>query len=434
MRPILKRRRIPGSGTRTKRRYYLYFVPIALIFPYYVWSGHNRLVDSTASMNTSPLLHLLDAFAAGTGPSRKQRMRSKNSPKVLYTVFAGRKNRLLLQEPYWEEMYKLGAIDEVHLWNYIPLHDTEENRLNREYLFHVEQKYDFLTIQYPSRVNMTETKLIDFQTDAFKDGNLVTMYTNGSALLKEPNARGYSEYYKYYADNPWDGVIIKADDDITYINSTMVTPYAEYLWNRTDIFLLSASVVNQGLCAHYQQKLGGAIPEHVIPTKLPFMGKLLGEIHTNATQAYRLHKHFLASEENRRRFFVPEPQFIPFHEGPKIININFIAIRGDAWHEAWEIILDGLKQTRFYYDEGAITWTAVAKFDKVEGIYMPLVVAHASYSHQYELHHEILTMWAEWAKRERADFYGNLLDEWVAPLPYISPEPENKKIEEHSRQ
>jgi hypothetical protein len=33
---------------------------------------------------------------------------TKKSPPVLYTVFAGRKNRMLLQEPYLAEMHRLG--------------------------------------------------------------------------------------------------------------------------------------------------------------------------------------------------------------------------------------------------------------------------------------------------------------------------------------
>mmetsp|Transcript_7162 Transcript_7162/g.15637 ORF Transcript_7162/g.15637 Transcript_7162/m.15637 type:complete len:489 (-) Transcript_7162:127-1593(-) len=406
------------------RRKYIYAVPfVALVCcSYYAWSRQDLFDRTSASM-----LRLFDdRHVSATDPSvsvsgGQRRRRNPNSPKVLYTVFAGRKNRLLLQEPYWDEMYKLGAIDEVHLWNYIPLHDTEENRINRDYLVSLPKKYPFLSIKRPSEVPMEETKWFDLRSP-FRNGNLVTMYRNGSALLKEPNARGYSEYYKYYTDNPWDGVIIKADDDIVYINSTMVTPYVEYLYNHTDIFLLSASVVNQGFCQHFQQKLGGAIPPEVIPTKLPDSRFVMGAIHTNATMAYRLHRHFLASEENRRRFFIPEPQFVSFSDKTKFININFIAIRGDVWHETWEIIQDVLKQSRVYYDEGAITGTAVKKRGKLEGIYMPLVVAHASYAHHYQLHHEILTMWAEWAKRERADLYGNLLDDWVAPEPYIPPE------------
>jgi hypothetical protein len=62
----------------------------------------------------------------------------------LYTIFAGRKNRMLLQEPYWAEKHWLGQIDQVHLWNY-----TLNNRFKKEnlqYLWHVKHKYSFVTI------------------------------------------------------------------------------------------------------------------------------------------------------------------------------------------------------------------------------------------------------------------------------------------------
>lgn len=85
--------------------------------------------------------------------------------------------------------------------------------------------------------------------------------------------------------------------------------------------------------------------------------------------------------------------------------------------ESWELIQEKLRSEEKYYDEGAITRDAVRK-NKREGIYMPLVVAHASFSHQYKLHHEILSMWADWAKKERSAIYGDLLDEWVPPKPY----------------
>mmetsp|Transcript_598 Transcript_598/g.1259 ORF Transcript_598/g.1259 Transcript_598/m.1259 type:complete len:125 (+) Transcript_598:428-802(+) len=74
-----------------------------------------------------------------------------------------------------------------------------------------------------------------------------------------------------------------------------------------------------------------------------------------------------------------------------------------------------LREISTYYDEEAITQHAIRTRGKVEGIYMPLVVAHASFSYQAKMHHEILSLWKEWAENERADFYGNLLDEWVAP-------------------
>mmetsp|Transcript_4582 Transcript_4582/g.6607 ORF Transcript_4582/g.6607 Transcript_4582/m.6607 type:complete len:418 (-) Transcript_4582:172-1425(-) len=316
-------------------------------------------------------------------------------PKVLYTVFAGRKNRLLLQEPYWLEMYELGVIDEVHIWNYT------NHRENSNYIRHVADKYSaFLSIKQPSSVAMEETLYFDknhtFQ-DAIKHDN------KGRAVFYWPGRRGYSEYYKYYTDNPYDGVIIKADDDTVFVNSTMVPSYASYLWNHKEIFLLSASVVNQGLCAHYQQK-HNAIPESY--EIFPFANNGMGDLQTNATQAFRLHSYFLSSEENRKRFFIRDPAFYEFKF---TINVNFVAIRGEDMYITWDMILKKLKLEKRYYDEGAITWDAIRFAGMRMGIYMPMVVAHATYSHQLKLERQILSLWTNWAKKEKADFYKGIL-------------------------
>ena len=337
---------------------------------------------------------------------------AEHRPRVLYTVFAGRKNRLLLQEPYWKEMHALGAISEIHLWNYIRRDDNPENAKQRQHLRQLQSKYSFISIKEPSDIPMPETYWYDRIHSLNSTEDFLEEYEDGRALLRNPNRRGYSEYYRYYAKiSPWDGVIIKADDDIVYVNSTMVRPYAQFLWNRTDIFLLSASVINQGLCAYHQQRLG-AIPTSVDVFEWPPNG--MGALQVNGTMALHLHEYFLASEENRQRFYLTEPQFIPYETS---YNINFIALRGEAFAESWELIQEKLRSEEKYYDEGAITRDAVRK-NKREGIYMPLVVAHASFSHQYKLHHEILSMWADWAKKERSDIYGDLLDEWVPPKPY----------------
>ena len=107
-----------------------------------------------------------------------------------------------------------------------------------------------------------------------------------------------------------DDIIIKGDEDVVWINSTMVRPFAEYLMNRTDIFLLSASVVNQGLCACYQQK-HGAIPDWVVGEKLPRPGNGMGDMHDNSTPALALHRYFLSSEEALQSFLLPIRPSIP---------------------------------------------------------------------------------------------------------------------------
>lgn len=325
-----------------------------------------------------------------------------SSPKVLYTVFCGRKNRLMLQEPYWAEMHRLGAIEEVHLWNYTSANKYQQENL--EYLRHVENKYSFVTIMEPSDVEMPETYWFDKNHSL---ANALENFGNGRARFRWPAERWYAEYYRYYSVNPYDGVIIKADDDIVYVNSTMVKPYAEYLWNHKDIFLLSASVVNQGLCAHYQQK-HGAIPKELMDLPLP--GNGMGDLHDNTTHALMLHRYFLESEENRGKFFITEPEYYPFSY---TINVNFIAIRGQDFYKTFELIQDMLKEQNRYYDEGAITWQGIRTRKYVEGIYLPLVVAHATFGVQRAILQDVLSAYVEYGKTECKDLYGDLLNDWV---------------------
>jgi hypothetical protein len=215
----------------------------------------------------------------------------------------------------------------------------------------------------PSSVPLPETLFFDHNNSL---SYAKETFGRGRARLDWPGRRIYTEYYKYYSDNPYDGVIIKADDDIVWINSTQVRPFADYIWNHKEIFLLSASVVNQGLCAHYQQ-LYGAIPPDLI--EFPIPGNGMGELHNNSTQALMLHRYFLESQENRQKFFITDPVFIPFDF---TINVNFVAIRGQDFPQTFDLIVEKLKKEKRYYDEGAITYNAILKGYK-EGIYMPLV-------------------------------------------------------------
>jgi hypothetical protein len=103
----------------------------------------------------------------------------------LYTVFAGHKNHMLLQEPYWAEMHRLWQIDQVHLWNY-----TLNNRFimeNLQYLWHVKCKYPFVTIMEPSLVEMLETLWFDLN-HSLKD-DVIANYGHGWATFEWPGVR-----------------------------------------------------------------------------------------------------------------------------------------------------------------------------------------------------------------------------------------------------
>jgi hypothetical protein len=66
-----------------------------------------------------------------------------------------------------------------------------------------------------------------------------------------------------------------------------------------------------------------------------------------------------------------------------------------------------------YYDEGAITWEAIRKRKYQEGIYMPLVVAHATFGAQYKVARKVLDAYVHYGKTERADLYGDILNDWL---------------------
>ena len=48
---------------------------------------------------------------------------------------------------------------------------------------------------------------------------------------------------------------------------------------------------------------------------------------------------------------------------------------------------------------------------KLQGIDMPLVVSHATFGAQNDKTSAVLSEYAAYGKRERASFYGNILDD-----------------------
>ncbi len=131
---------------------------------------------------------------------------------------------------------------------------------------------------------------------------------------------------------------------------------------------------------------------------LPLPSNGMGELHSNSSGAFELHKYFVSSQLVRDRFFILDPDF---YEIDYTINVNFIAFRGDQFNTTWDMIQQLLLKEHRYYDEGAITWYAKLWAKKRLGIFMPLVVAHASYSWQTKFADEILVLYAELAKKEK---------------------------------
>ncbi len=213
--------------------------------------------------------------------------------RVFWVVMAGRRRRLALQERFWIDLHRRGLITEVHLWDCtLKTPDPEERRQDKEWIKAKANEHAF--VKYINAFAETQT---------------------------EWSFYGWHSIYKYYGVNSnHDDIIVKVDDDIVFVNTTYFKCYVKYVHERTDVFTLSANVVNNGVIAFLQQKLGS------IPLSWGYLDYPrarrggYGTLWKSPDLAVRLHKYFI----DHKRDFVKE-EILRYHER---LSINFIAYSG----------------------------------------------------------------------------------------------------------
>lgn len=105
--------------------------------------------DGSSKPNGSDAGTATDTAMDKSGPAGTSATTRK--PQIIYTIFAGRRNRMKIQEPYWKEMVRIGAIDAVHAWDYV-----SGGADDKKYLEELERKYDFFRIMRPHDVSMSD--------------------------------------------------------------------------------------------------------------------------------------------------------------------------------------------------------------------------------------------------------------------------------------
>lgn len=132
-------------------------------------------------------------------------------PRKIFSVFSGRERYMKILTIYIDKLLEMKLIDEVHIWDFI----INEN--DREYINNLCKKDKYLL------------KIPDHSTGGRWDG-----------------------YYKYYYENLNDeDILIKCDDDIVYID---VDTFEEYLRSVKNGQFYYPNIVNNDVCAYYQQK------------------------------------------------------------------------------------------------------------------------------------------------------------------------------------
>ena len=90
------------------------------------------------------------------------------------------------------------------------------------------------------------------------------LFIYGKEEYLQKEAMFYTSAYQYYASNERlynEDVIIKCDDDIVYISLNKLRDYISFRRQRTEFVLVGANVINNGVCAFFQQS-AGLIPMH----------------------------------------------------------------------------------------------------------------------------------------------------------------------------
>ena len=207
----------------------------------------------------------------------------------------------------------------------------------------------------------------DWRFDQFADYP-ARLFVTGPERHFPTAALFYNQAYQYYvanADIYRDDIILKCDDDIVYCDLDKMSDFIEFRRVNPQYFLISANVVNNGVCAHFQQAMG-AIPRESMLCELP-PGGMCGSIWNSGRKAEDLHRLFLKSPD----LFIPTlASSIIWNER---ISINFIAMLGKDLVHIPDVTAD---------DEHDFCYGVRKRAKKQNCIYSQFVVSHLSFYKQ----------------------------------------------------
>ena len=237
------------------------------------------------------------------------------------TTFAGRQDRMAILVAYVLEALRRGLVDEYHVWNYAR---TPNDRV----------WVDSLAGHHPG------------------------------IRVMAPQGKPFDAYYDHYRQQDHgDAVFIKVDDDIVYIDLDQLQSFITYRQQDQETFLLSANVVNNGVCAYFQQQSG------VLPADFPRMpyppAGMYGLLWERADLATRLHEVFLHAPHS---FGYPGTT-----RAPDRLSINFISYLGRDLD-----LIHGLRGD----DEDMLSVKIPQATGRANLIHNPFVVSHLSFYSQ----------------------------------------------------
>jgi hypothetical protein len=201
------------------------------------------------------------------------------------------------------------------------------------------------------------------------DLELCDVHARVQRYVGNPNEKlPYWQAYDYYArrlQTYSNAVFLKCDDDIVYVDIEKLNEFVEFRRANPNYFVISANVVNNGVCAFWQQA-GGSLPADLGHFERP-PGGFGGSLWQSAKRATQLHEFFL--EKNDKHLPLPGA-VIDWNERQ---SINFISWLGK------DLIHMALPRGD---DEYALTVGLPTFLNRPTAIYADFTVSHLSFGPQ----------------------------------------------------
>lgn len=240
---------------------------------------------------------------------------------VILSCFAGRKQYMSILFQYVDSLLKKQLIHKFDIWDY--------SRTEEDYMFINDHKHK-----------------------------------TGYEIKNVQNKNIWDEYYQYYANaNLNDSIVIKCDDDIVYIDISQFQQYIDFVNDNKQYKLVFPSIVNNGICAYYQQQNGLMLLK---PTDLIFSHHCESVLYSKEKWEY-IHNSFIDDIDSWTQ---KTKDILPIaHETGVRFSINFFAIHSDNLELFGSLPRDSAN------DEYELT---VAK-ESICSIFMPFTVSHFTF-------------------------------------------------------
>lgn len=264
--------------------------------------------------------------------------------RVILSVFAGRESCMTALNAYVARLMQMGLVHDYHAWNFAK-QPSDEAWLRRTFP-EVPQE----------RVGMPGEPR--------------------TCLVPVADRKKWGEYYQHYTKERYpNSIVIKCDDDIVFIDTRRFADFIRTRAQRKDVLFMFPTIINNEICAWYQQ-LAGLLPEERVG-RMRYHPVGFGSLWDDGHKTQRLHDFFLSDPDGfcDRAASLPADARVQLMKINDRISVNFFAVLSEDL-DAYQMV--------GWDDEKDLSQVIPGRVAKPIGIDSGLTVAHLAFFRQRE--------------------------------------------------